>query len=106
MSFRQRETRAQAAISDFAEWYPQLLGPPPKVQTERNLQNSRLNPNESSSPVDLECRIPAKCASFTQLIRESRKPEDSLERDGFEPSVPLWLISAEFGPNLPHYPPE
>jgi hypothetical protein len=44
-----------------------------------------LNPNESSSPVDLECRIPAKCALFTQLMRESRKPEDSLaERVGFE----------------------
>ena len=61
------------------------LGPPPKVQTERNLQNSRLNPDESGSPVDLGCRIPAKCAFFTQLMRESRKPEDSLaEQNGFE----------------------
>ena len=49
------------------------LSPPPKVQTERNLQNSRLNPDEAGSLVDLECRIPAKCAFFTQLIRESQK---------------------------------
>src|SRR5437879_11658603 len=63
------------------------LSPPPKVQTERNLQNSRLNPDESSSPVDLGCRIPAKCAFFTQRGRESRKPEDSLaEGVGFEPT--------------------
>jgi hypothetical protein len=61
------------------------LSPPSKVQTERNLQNSRLNPDETSSLVDLERRIPAKCAFFTQLMRESRKPEDSLaERAGFE----------------------
>jgi len=57
------------------------------VQTERILQNSRLNLNESSSPVDLGCRIPAKRAFFTQLMRESRKPEDSLaEGVGFEPT--------------------
>ena len=44
-----------------------------------------MNSNESSSPVDLECRIPAKCAFFTQLMGESRKPADSLaERAGFE----------------------
>ena len=71
-------------------WPIYKLSPPPKVQTERNLQNSHFNPNESSSPVDLECRISAKCAFFTQLMRESRKPEDSLaERDEFEPSVPI-----------------
>jgi hypothetical protein len=35
--------------------------------------------------VDLGCRIPAKCAFFTQLMRESQKPEDSLaERGEFE----------------------
>jgi len=61
------------------------LSPPPKVRTERNLQNSRLNPDETSSLVDLERRIPAQCAFFTQLMRESRRPEDSLaEREGFE----------------------
>ena len=49
------------------------LSPPPKVQTERNLQNSRLNPDETSSLVDLDRRIPAKCAFFTQVMRESRK---------------------------------
>jgi len=27
------------------------------------------------------CRIPAKCALFTQLMRESQKPEDSLADD-------------------------
>jgi hypothetical protein len=37
------------------------------------LQNSRLNPDEASSLVDLERRIPAKCAFFAQLMRESRK---------------------------------
>ena len=37
------------------------LSPPTKVQTERNLQNSGLNPDETSSLVDLERRIPAKC---------------------------------------------
>ena len=61
------------------------LSPPPKVRTERNLQNSRLNPDETSSLVDLERRIPAQCPFFTQLMREFRKPEDSLaERVGFE----------------------
>jgi hypothetical protein len=66
------------------------LSPPPKVRTERNLQNSRLNPDETSSLVDLERRIPAQCAFFTQLMRESRKPEDSLaERGEFEPPVPI-----------------
>jgi hypothetical protein len=47
--------------------------PPPNVQTERNLQNSRLNPDEAGSLVDLERRIPAQCAFFAQLMRESRK---------------------------------
>ena len=61
------------------------LSPPPKVRTERNLQNSRSSPDDNSSPVDLGCRIRAKCAFFTQLIRESWKPEDSLaERSQFE----------------------
>ena len=46
---------------------------PPKMQTERNLQNSRLNPEESTSPVDLGGQIPAKCALSTQLKGESRK---------------------------------
>jgi hypothetical protein len=49
------------------------LSPPPKMRTERNLQNSRLNPDETSSLVDLERRIPAKCAFLTQVMRESRK---------------------------------
>ena len=47
------------------------LSPPPKVRTERNLQNSRLNPDETGSPVDSECRIPAKWAFFTQRRGES-----------------------------------
>ena len=35
--------------------------------------------------MDLERRIPAQCAFFTQLIRESWQPEDSLaERVEFE----------------------
>jgi hypothetical protein len=29
-----------------------------------------FEPNETSSPVDLGCQIPAKCASFMQLMRE------------------------------------
>ena len=45
--------------------------------------------------MDLECRIPAKCGSFTQLIRESRKPEDSLaERGEFELSGDFIQLSA------------
>ena len=43
------------------------------MQTERNLQNSRLNLDETSSLVDLERRIPAKWAFFAQVMRESRK---------------------------------
>jgi hypothetical protein len=44
-----------------------------------------LNPDETDSPVDFEWRIPANCAFFMQLRRESRKPEDSLaERGEFE----------------------
>jgi hypothetical protein len=44
-----------------------------------------FEPDETGSPVDLGCRIPAKCAFFRQRGRESRKPEDSLaERVGFE----------------------
>jgi hypothetical protein len=43
------------------------LSPPPKVRTERNLQNSRFEPDETGSPVDLGCRIPAKCA-FAQPV--------------------------------------
>jgi hypothetical protein len=44
--------------------------------------------------VDLECRISAKCAFFTQLMRESRKPEDSLaERGEFELSGDLLAVS-------------
>jgi len=31
--------------------------------------------------VDLERRIPAQCPFFTQLMREFRKPEDSLADD-------------------------
>jgi hypothetical protein len=49
------------------------LSPPPKVRTERILQNSRLSPDETSSPVDQECRIPAKWAFFAQVMRQSRK---------------------------------
>jgi len=47
-----------------------------RVQTERNLP--LLKPDESSSPVDLDGRIPAKCAFWGPLKRESRKTEDSL----------------------------
>src|SRR5258708_21181941 len=32
-----------------------------------------FEPDETGSPGDLGCRIPAKCAFFTQLMRESRK---------------------------------
>jgi hypothetical protein len=60
------------------------LGPPPKVQTERNLQNSRLNPDESGSPVDLGCRIPAKCAFFTQKKRILKTKDSLAERGEFE----------------------
>ncbi len=49
------------------------LSPPPKVRTERNLQNSRLDPDETGSPVDLAYQIAAKCAFFTRGRRESRK---------------------------------
>jgi len=49
------------------------LSPPPKVRTERNLQNSRLNPDETGSPVDLAYQIAAKCAFFTRGRREVRK---------------------------------
>jgi hypothetical protein len=49
------------------------LSPPPKVRTERNLQNSRLNPDETGSPVDLAYQIAAKCAFFTRGRREFRK---------------------------------
>jgi len=39
---------------------------------------------------ELERRIPAQCAFFTQLMRESWQPEDSLaEQNGFEPPVPV-----------------
>ncbi len=38
---------------------------------------------------ELERRIPAQCAFFTQLMRESWQPEDSLaERAGFALPVP------------------
>jgi hypothetical protein len=44
--------------------------------------------------VDPECRIRAKCAFFTQLMKESRKPEDSLaERRGFELPRPFSIPS-------------
>ena len=58
------------------------LSPPPKARIERNLQKLAFGRDETGSPVDLACRIPAKCAFFTQLMRESRKPEDSLADDG------------------------
>jgi hypothetical protein len=55
------------------------------MQTERNLQNSHFNPNESSSPVDLKCPIPAKCAFFHAGDERIPKTEDSLaERGEFE----------------------
>jgi hypothetical protein len=61
------------------------LSPPPKVRTERILQNSRLNPDETSSPVDQECRIPAKWAFFTAGDERIPKTEDSLaEQSEFE----------------------
>ena len=50
------------------------------AQSANGEKSSKLafEPDETGSPVDLGCRIPAKCAFFTQLMRESRKPEDSL----------------------------
>jgi hypothetical protein len=55
------------------------------VQTERNLQNSHLNPDETGSPVDLGFRIPAKCAFFHAADERIPKTEDSLaERGEFE----------------------
>jgi thaumatin family protein len=44
-----------------------------KSANRENSPNSRLNPTRASSPVDLECRIPAKCAFFRHRGRESRK---------------------------------
>jgi hypothetical protein len=32
-----------------------------------------FEPDETRSPVDLGCEIPARCASFVQVKRESRK---------------------------------
>jgi hypothetical protein len=47
--------------------------------------NSRLNPDDSSSPVDLGCRISAKYAFFQAERKRIPKTEDSLaERVGFE----------------------
>jgi hypothetical protein len=44
-----------------------------------------FEPDETGSLVDLERRIPAQCAFFTQLMRESWQPEDSLaEQSEFE----------------------
>jgi hypothetical protein len=41
--------------------------------------------SNQSSPHQRSCERDAKCAFFTQLMRESRKPEDSLaERGEFE----------------------
>jgi hypothetical protein len=63
-----------------------------------------LNPDEISSPVDLRCWIPAKCALFAQLMRESRKPEDSLvERNGFELPVPVVLSARILHAQLPEH---
>ena len=44
-----------------------------EVAIANDSPNSRLNPTRASSPVDLECRIPAKCAFFRHRGRESRK---------------------------------
>jgi hypothetical protein len=54
-----RSRPEHAPVNSRPHWPIYKLSPPPKVQTERNLQNSRLNPNECSSPVDPERRIPA-----------------------------------------------
>ena len=68
-------------------WPIYKLSPPPKVQTERNLQNSRLNPGETGSPVDFRSRIPPKCAFCHAGDERIPKTEDSLaEGVGFEPT--------------------
>ena len=45
-----------------------------KSANREKSQNSRLNPDETSSPVDHECRIPAKCAFFR--AGEEENPEN------------------------------
>ena len=60
-SLREQRVRAYPVTSDVKArkaWhrYPR---PPGKTPTD-----------ETGSPVDLGCRIPAKCAFFTQRIRE------------------------------------
>ena len=47
---------------------------------------------------DLKCRMPAKCAFFTQLMRESRKPEDSLAEDGVCCELLSGLAGRQFTP--------
>jgi hypothetical protein len=80
-----RSRPEHAPINRRPHWPIYQLSPPPKVQTERNLQNSRLNPAETSSLVDLERRIPAKCAFFHSADERIPKTEDSLaERAEFE----------------------
>jgi hypothetical protein len=55
----------------------------------REKSNSRLNPDESGSPVDLGCRIPAKCAFFTQKKRILKTKDSLAEQSEFELSVPI-----------------
>jgi hypothetical protein len=45
------------------------------AQSANRENSSKLafEPDEIVSPVDLGCRIPAKCALFAQVMRESRK---------------------------------
>jgi hypothetical protein len=68
--------------------------PPPKMQTERNLQNSHLNPGESSSPVDLGCRIPAKSST----TRTARRASPILTTD--DSHVPDASVSTHAFPKL------
>ena len=44
-----------------------------KSANRENSPKFALNPTGATSPVDLECRIPAKCAFFRQRARKSRK---------------------------------
>ena len=61
------------------------LSPPPKVQTERNLQNSRLNPDETGSPVDSGVPDSGQMRVFHADDERILKTEDSLaERVEFE----------------------
>ena len=57
-----------------------------------------FEPDERSSPVDLESPIPAKCALFTQLRRESRKLKTGL-RSAVNSNSQATLVMGSFQTN-------